>query len=107
MLVRSNMVPDGVQTGCEKGWSEREQKLNGRRLKPAFSPPRLAFPTPAPALAEYASSDAHSECVIYGEFMLAACDTGVMKAGKVWDIIRKAYPFLTSQESVVSVGNIV
>lgn len=55
------MVPDGVQTGCEKGWSDREQNLNGRRRNEAWTPPLLAFPTPAPALAEYASSDAHSE----------------------------------------------
>lgn len=59
------MVPDGVQTGCENGCSEREQKLKGRRLKAVSTPPRFALPTPAPALAENASSDAHSECVIY------------------------------------------
>lgn len=67
MLVRSNIVPDGVQTGCEYGCSEREQKLNGRRLNAAVSPPRRALPTPAPALAEKALSDAHSECVICSE----------------------------------------
>jgi hypothetical protein len=59
--VRSKMVPCVVQTGCLKGWSESEQKLNGRRLKDAwtvvFRPPA----NPEPALAEYASSDAHSE----------------------------------------------
>lgn len=63
--MRSNIVPDGVQTGCENGWRDSEQKLNGRRLNEAWAPPLLAFPTPAPTLAEYASSDAHSECVIY------------------------------------------
>lgn len=67
MFVRSKIVPDGVQTGCANGWREREQKLNGRRLNAVVSPPRRAFATPAPALAEKASSDAHSECVICGE----------------------------------------
>lgn len=61
ILVRSKIVPEGVQTGCANGCSEREQKLKGRRLKGALSPP---FPPPAPALAEYESPDAHSECVI-------------------------------------------
>lgn len=65
MLVRSKIVPDCVQTGCSNGWSEREQNLKGSRLKEASPTPRLAFPTPAPALAEYASSEAHSECVIW------------------------------------------
>lgn len=63
--MRSKMVPDGVQTGCEKGCREREQNLKGRRLNAPSPPPRLAFPTPAPALAEKASSEAHSEWVIY------------------------------------------
>lgn len=65
MFVRSKIVPDCVQTGCSKGCSDSEQNLNGRRLKDAPSAPSLALPTPAPALAEYASSEAHSECVIY------------------------------------------
>ena len=62
--MRSKIVPEAVQTGCWYGWREREQKLKGRRLKAAWSPFR-ALPTPAPALAEYASSEAHSEWVIY------------------------------------------
>lgn len=65
MFVRSKTVPDCVQTGCSKGCSESEQNLKGRRLKDAPPAPSLALPTPAPALAEYASSEAHSECVIY------------------------------------------
>lgn len=67
MFVRSNIVPEGVQTGCANGWRESEQKLNGNRLNAACEPPRLALETPAPALAEKASSEAHSECVIYGD----------------------------------------
>lgn len=63
MLVRSKMVPDAVHTGCEKGCSETAQKLKGSRLKLAPGPAILrAF---APALAENASSDDHSLCVIY------------------------------------------
>jgi hypothetical protein len=70
MLVRSKIVPAGVQTGCANGCRESEQKLKGRRLNGAWPPPRLALLTPAPALAEKASSDAHSECVIYIEWLL-------------------------------------
>jgi hypothetical protein len=58
------MIPEGVQTGCENGCNEREQKLKGRRLNGALEPHCLP---PAPALAEYESPDAHSECVIYIE----------------------------------------
>lgn len=56
------MVPSVVHTGCAKGWSESAQKLKGRRLNDA--PGAFVLETPEPALAEYASSDAHSECVI-------------------------------------------
>lgn len=62
--MRSNRVPESVQTGCENGCREREQKLNGRRLKEECTVPAFDR-TPEPALAEYASSDAHSEWVIY------------------------------------------
>lgn len=58
----SKMVPSAVQTGVLKGWRETAQKLNGRRLKVASGALDLAIPDPA--LAEYASSDAHSEWVI-------------------------------------------
>lgn len=57
-------MPDGVHTGWEKGWRESEQKLYGSRLKAAWTLPCLALAAPEPMLAEYASSDAHSECVI-------------------------------------------
>lgn len=65
MMVRSKIVPDAVQTGCANGWREREQKLKGRRLNGGWFPPFLAFAAPAPMFAEKASSDAHSEWVIY------------------------------------------
>jgi hypothetical protein len=65
MLVRSKIVPDAVHTGCSKGCRESEQNLKGRRLNEASPVPRRALPAPAPALAPYASSEAHSECVIY------------------------------------------
>jgi hypothetical protein len=35
MLVRSKIVPAGVQTGCANGCRESEQKLKGRRLNGA------------------------------------------------------------------------
>ncbi len=50
MLVRSYIVPVEVQTGWEKGWSERLQKLKGRRLKVAWG--EDLEETFAPALAE-------------------------------------------------------
>ena len=62
MLSISKIVPSDMQTGFVKGWRETAQKLKGRRLKvvsPAFDLAR-----PEPALAEYASSEAHSLCVI-------------------------------------------
>lgn len=59
----SKIVPFCVHTGCVYGCSDNEQKLNGSRRN-GTSPPFLACDTPAPALAEYASPDAHSECVI-------------------------------------------
>ena len=61
MLVKSKIVPAGVQTGCAKGCRESEQKLTGRRLKDARTFPFADLETPYPALAEYASPDAHSE----------------------------------------------
>ena len=63
MLSISKIVPFDVQTGVLKGWSETAQKLKGRRLKVASGAFDLAIPEPA--LAEYASSEAHSLWVIY------------------------------------------
>lgn len=62
MFSVSKMVPLTVQTGLANGWRDTAQKLKGRRLKEEVDPFGL---TPEPALAEYASSDAHSECVIW------------------------------------------
>lgn len=62
MLSMSKMVPSEVQTGDLKGWRETAQKLYGRRLKGAPAPEALA--RPEPALAEKASSEAHSLWVI-------------------------------------------
>ena len=59
------MVPSTVLTGCVKGCKETAQKLNGRRLKLDPTTGDLWFLTPEPALAEKASSEAHSECVIW------------------------------------------
>lgn len=97
------MVPTGVQTGCANGCREREQKLKGRRLKGALPPPRLALPTPAPALAEKASSDAHSECVIYIGWLLGRirqCDGGEFceEGGAGLNHVRRAYRFLEINE---------
>lgn len=64
MLVKSNMVPSLVQTGCSKGWRETEQKLKGRRLKLAPTPALADLRAFAPALAENASSLDHSLWVI-------------------------------------------
>jgi hypothetical protein len=62
MTSTSNIVPSGVQTGLRKGCRLAAQKLNGNLLKDA---PFGAFcETFEPALAEYASEDDHSECVI-------------------------------------------
>jgi len=59
-----------VHTGCEHGCSEIEQKLYGSRWR-ALLPPLVVVGLlalkPAPALAPYASPDAHSECVIWIE----------------------------------------
>ena len=63
MLSMSKMWPSGVQTGVLKGWSETAQKLNGRRLNVVSG--AFDFAIPEPALAEYASSEAHSLCVIW------------------------------------------
>ena len=65
----SNIDPSAVQTGCAKGCREMAQKLNGRRLKVVSALVDLAA---EPALAEYASSEAHSLWVIYSP--LSACD---------------------------------
>jgi hypothetical protein len=42
----SNIVPEGVHTGCSKGCKESAQWVNGRRLK-AFLDLRATIP-PAP-----------------------------------------------------------
>ena len=63
MLLKSKIVPSAVQTGLVKGWREMAQKLKGRRLKVVSA--ALDFTSPEPALAEYASSEAHSLCVIW------------------------------------------
>lgn len=58
----SKIAPSEVQTGDLKGWRDKAQKLKGSRLKVlsgAFNLER-----PEPALAEYASSEAHSLWVI-------------------------------------------
>ena len=62
MFSVSKMVPSAVHTGLLNGCRETAQKLNGSRLKEA---PDAFCLTPEPALAEYASSDAHSECEIW------------------------------------------
>ena len=62
ILSVSKIVPSAVHTGDLKGWSDRAQKLYGRRLKVLSGALDLA--RPEPALAEYASSDAHSLWVI-------------------------------------------
>lgn len=63
MLVRSKMVPVAVQTGWEKGWRERAQKLKGRRLKDA--PVLVDLRALAPAAEEKASVEDHSLWVIW------------------------------------------
>lgn len=62
MLSMSKIVPSVVQTGDLKGCSDRAQKLKGRRLKVLSG--AFDFERPEPALAEYASSEAHSLWVI-------------------------------------------
>ena len=62
MLSLSKTVPSAVQTEMLNGWRETAQKLNGRRLKVVSA--SFDFEMPEPALAEYASSEAHSLCVI-------------------------------------------
>ena len=62
MLSMSKIVPSDVQTGDLKGWRDRAQKLKGRRLNVLSGAFDLEMPEPA--LAEYASSDAHSLWVI-------------------------------------------
>ena len=62
MLSMSNTFPSAVQTGVLKGWRETAQKLKGRRLNEVSGALDLAMPDPA--LAEYASSEAHSLWVI-------------------------------------------
>ena len=56
------MMPFAVQTGVVKGWRLKAQKLKGSLLKAAW--PLVSARTPAPAEAEYASEEAHSEWVI-------------------------------------------
>lgn len=63
MLSMSNIVPSEVQTGVLKGWRETAQKLKGRRLNVESG--AFDFAIPEPALAEYASSETHSLCVIW------------------------------------------
>ena len=62
ILSMSKIVPSVVQTGDLKGWRESAQKLKGSRLKVLSGALDLAKPDPA--LAEYASSEAHSLWVI-------------------------------------------
>ena len=64
ILSMSKIVPSDVQTGLTKGWRETAQKLKGRRLNVVSAD--FDFARPEPALAEYASSEAHSLCVICG-----------------------------------------
>lgn len=63
MLSISKIVPSDVQTGLPNGCRDTAQKLKGKRLKVVSA--SFAFARPEPALAEYASSEAHSLCVIY------------------------------------------
>ena len=66
MTSTSKIVPSGVQTGFRKGCRLAAQNLKGSLLNDA---PFGAFcDTFEPALAEYASEELHSECVIYGDF---------------------------------------
>lgn len=58
----SKIVPSVVQTGDLKGCSDKAQKLKGRRLKVVSG--AFDLERPEPALAEYASSEAHSLWVI-------------------------------------------
>ena len=62
ILSISKIVPWVVQTGDLKGCKERAQKLKGSRLKVLSG--AFDLERPEPALAEYASSDAHSLWVI-------------------------------------------
>ena len=62
MLSMSKTVPSDVQTGDLKGWRDKAQKLKGSRLKVLSGAFNLEIPEPA--LAEYASSEAHSLWVI-------------------------------------------
>ena len=62
ILSMSKIVPSVVQTGVLKGWRDRAQKLKGRRLKVLSG--AFDLESPEPALAEYASSEAHSLWVI-------------------------------------------
>ena len=62
ILSMSKIVPSVVQTGDLTGWRDRAQKLKGRRLKVLSG--AFDLERPEPALAEYASSEAHSLWVI-------------------------------------------
>ena len=65
MFSWSNITPAAVHTGVVNGCRLSAQKLNGSRLNVACAPLPSAPPrTPDPADAEYASLEAHSECVI-------------------------------------------
>jgi hypothetical protein len=57
------MRPSGVHTGEVKGCRLRAQNVYGRRWKDVWAPLDFWL-TPEPADAEYASDEAHSECVI-------------------------------------------
>ena len=65
----SKIVPSAVHTGVWKGCRETAQKLKGSRLNVPSGALDLAMPEPA--LAEYASSDAHSEWVIWKQIRKA------------------------------------
>ena len=66
----SKVVPSDVQAGDLKGWRDRAQKLKGRRLNVLSG--AFDLERPEPALAEYASSEAHSLWVILGKVRKAA-----------------------------------
>ncbi len=65
ILVRSNIVPSAVQTGCSNGCKETAQKLKGSRLKDAPAPALADLRALAPAEEPKASSEDHSLWVIW------------------------------------------
>ena len=69
-------MPSEVHTGVLKGCRLKAQKLKGSRLKAAW--PLVSARTPAPAEAEYASDEAHSEWVIY-HVSFASSEWGILR----------------------------